>query len=419
MNKLDSELMLEQFLSKGHKQTDTEKDADVILFNTCSVRKHAEDKVYDNLRMLKPLKDKNPRLIIGLVGCMAEKEKANALDKIPFLDIVCGPNQEEAISDTIDEIIQTRSRIIKTGDGESAGKSPIRTLGSLSAYVLAMKGCNNFCSYCVVPYVRGKETSRPLGEIVNEAKMLSEKGAKEIILLGQCISSYADRGSKLSHLLKAVHEMVRIKRIRFVTSHPAYTTEDIFKAIKDLPKVCPHLHMPAQSGSDKILKAMNRKYTRGDYLKLAEKARGIVPGIEIASDFIVGFPGETEADFEDTASLIREVGFLNSFVFKYSSRPGTAADKMADDVPYKVKQERNKILLDIQGKISEEKNRLLVGKEVEILAEGRSKTNVMTQTGRTMQNHIVIFNSTDDLTGQLVKIKITSSTALSLRGELT
>jgi len=415
MNKLDSDLILDRLLDMGYRETDNEKDADIILFNTCSVRKHAEDRVYDNLRTLKPLKDKNPRLIIGLVGCMAEKEKTKALEKIPFLDIICGPNQEQGIPEMIEEIRKTHTKIIRTGDGENRiGK---RTTAGLSAFVLAMKGCNNFCSYCVVPYVRGKETSRPMEKIVDEVKMLAEKGTKEITLLGQSVTSYIDKANKLSHLLQAVHAIDGIKRIRFVTSHPAHMTEDVFKAIQALPKICPHLHMPAQSGSDKILKAMNRKYNRKDYLTLVEKARDAVPEIEIASDFIVGFPGETESDFQDTASLIKEARFLNSFVFKYSSRPGTAASKLDDDVPYPVKQERNKILLDIQSRISEEKNRHLVGKQVEILAQGKSKTNPKTQTGRTRQNHIVIFNSPDDLTGQLVKVKITSATALSLRGE--
>jgi len=439
MNKLDSETIGNNLIQYGHTLVTDETEADVIIFNTCSVRQSAEERAYANLRLLKTLKDSRPELIIGLVGCMAEKDKTDAVKRIPYLDLVCGPNQEHEIPRMIDEIHKERRTIIKTGEGirldtrehmNSLTREP-------SAYVLAMRGCDNYCSYCVVPYVRGREISRPMDDIVTEVKNLAQNGVKEITLLGQNISSYvvkrptpnAQPTTALSNLLKSIHDTDGIQRIRFITSHPAYTKEDLFYAMRDLPKVCPYIHMPAQSGSNKILKAMNRKYTREDYLRIIEKARKIIPDIEFGSDFIVGFPGETESDFQETVALIKEVKFINSFIFKYSTRPGTASAKLLDDVPYKVKQERNKILLDIQSQISREKNQSLVGKTMEILVEGKSKTNPNRLQGRTKYNQIVICEATaesrpnrgetaEDLIGKLVNVTITSATDLSLRGKL-
>lgn len=442
MNKLDSDNIATTFLQQGYQLVDDEKTADIILFNTCSVRKSAEERAYANLRILKGLKDKNPSLIIGLIGCLAEKDKTNALNRVPYLDLICGPNQEYALPLIIEEIKKQRQTIVRTGpDRPSAIRHPAKdgtgefippTAGPgvypanggairnhSSAFVLAMRGCDNFCSYCVVPYLRGREISRLVGEIVDEVKNLAEKGVKEITLLGQNITAYGKNiQENLSGLLRAVNEISGVKRIRFITSHPSFVTEELFRTIRDLPKICPHLHIPAQSGSDKILKAMNRRYTRADYLRIIENGRKIVPEIEFGSDFIVGFPGEENADFQETVTLLKEVRFLNSFIFKYSPRPGTRASKLKDDVPYPVKQERNKILLETQNRISLEKNRALVGKTVEVLVEGKSKNNLHKQSGRTRQNHIVILESPADLTGQLIQVKIMDATALSLRGKV-
>jgi len=431
MNKLDSDNIAGGLEKQGYQMVNNEQEADIILFNTCSVRESAEERAYANLRILKNLKDKKPDLIIGLIGCLAEKDKTDALTRIPYLDLICGPNQETNIPQMIEEIIKTRRTIVRTGDEGQAGKATIcnppavypahrgAISNSFSAYVLAMRGCDNFCSYCVVPYLRGRETSRPVAEIVNEVKLLAEKGVKEITLLGQNITAYGkNTADNLSELLQAVNEISGVERIRFITSHPSFVTEELFEVIRDLPKVCPHLHIPAQSGSNKILKAMNRRYTREDYLWIIDKGRYLVPDIEFASDFIVGFPGETEEDFQETVALLKEARFLNSFIFKYSTRPGTRAGKLKDDIPYSVKQERNKILLEVQSRISLEKNRAMTGKIVEVLVEGKSKNNPAKQAGRTRQNHIVIIESPDSLTGQFVKVKITDATALSLRGEV-
>lgn len=421
MNRLDSDNIAGSLTQQGYRLVNDEEVADVILFNTCSVRKSAEERAYANLRMLKGLKDKNPNLIVGLIGCLAEKDKTNALSHVPYLDLICGPNQEYAIPSMIEEIKKQRTTLVRTGDNDKPAIShqPAAISKSVSAFVLAMRGCANFCSYCVVPYLRGREISRAVGEIVEEVKNLAEKGVKEITLLGQNITAYGKNASvDLSALLRAVNEVHGIERIRFITSHPSFVTEELFQTIRDLPKICPHLHIPAQSGSDKILKAMNRRYTRNDYLRIIEKGRRIVPEIEFASDFIVGFPGEQDADFQETVTLLKEVRFLNSFIFKYSARPGTKASRLKDDVPYPVKQERNKILLETQNRISLEKNRAMVGKTVEVLVEGKSKNNLLKQSGRTCPNHIVILESSADLTGQLIKVKITDATALSLRGEV-
>jgi tRNA-2-methylthio-N6-dimethylallyladenosine synthase len=418
MNKLDSEMVENDLVHAGYSLAESEADADIILFNTCSVRKSAEERVYNNLQLLKKFKDKKPELIIGLIGCMAEKEKESAFKKIPFLDIICGPNQERKIPEMIEKARQNKRVIVNTGDSSYTSDVIPRVSGTApSAFVLAMRGCDNYCSYCVVPYVRGSEISRPISEILVEANSLVERGVKEITLLGQNISSYGKGiNTELPELLSKLHGIKELKRIRFVTSHPAFTKDDLFKVMKDLPKVSPYIHMPAQSGSDKILKAMNRKYTRSEYIKIIEGARKILPGIEFGSDFIVGFPGETESDFKDTMSLMNEIKFISSFVFKYSIRPGTSAALLDDNIPYKVKQERNNILLAVQSEISKTKNQYLIGKELEILVEGENKKNPGRLQGRSPQNQIVFFEGAKSLIGKITKVKITAATALSLRG---
>ena len=368
MNKLDSELMADALIQHGHTIVQDEVEAEAILVNTCSVRAHAEERAYANLAALKNRKAKEPRLIIGLVGCMAEKDKTEALKRIPYLDFICGPNQEYALPEMIEEIRATNQKIIRTGPASGvrrlasgaclpAGRSETHNArrATHDAYVLAMKGCNNFCSYCIVPYVRGREVSRPFAEIVEEVKMLADNGTKEITLLGQNITAYSDNGSRLSELLKALYDIKGIQRISFITSYPADTTDDLFTVMRDLPKVSRYLHIPAQSGSNRILKAMNRRYTREDYLALIDYGRALLPDIAYSSDFIVGFPGETEADFQDTIDLVKEVQFDNSYIFKYSPRPGTAAAHLKDDVPQPVKEERNRILLEAQLGISRSK----------------------------------------------------------------
>jgi tRNA-2-methylthio-N6-dimethylallyladenosine synthase len=287
------------------------------------------------------------------------------------------------------------------------------------AFVSVMRGCDNYCSYCIVPYVRGREFSRPVEDVINEVKDLADDGCKEVMLLGQNVNSYGkglNGNTTLATLLRKLDPIEGIERIRFVTSHPGDMTKDILEAVGELPKVCEDLHMPAQSGSDRILERMRRQYTSEYYRELVEMAKSLVPDITIASDFIVGFPGETEDDFEDTVSLMRDVRYQNCFIFKYSPRTGTAATELKDDVPEETKKRRNQILLDLQSDISAEDNKEMIGKSVEILVEGTSKTDESRLTGRTRQNQIVVFSGSSSLLGKLTNVDIVDSTDLTLFG---
>jgi tRNA-2-methylthio-N6-dimethylallyladenosine synthase len=357
MNKLDSELIADALVQAGCKMVDTEQSAGVILLNACSVRQHAEERVYNRLNLLKKYKAANPDLIIGLVGCMAQKDKESAFKRIPHLDIVCGPHRYKTLVKLIEDARTKHKNINCTDtDGLLSDESPDRRSGAESrrmsgatdgqhAYIQAMRGCDTYCSYCIVPYVRGRETSRPIKDIIAEAQTLANQGVKDITLLGQNITRYQH---SLPALLKALHNITELKHIGFITGHPAFVTDELLGTMASLPKIRRELHIPAQSGSDRILKLMNRGYTAKDYLNIVNRANRLMPDIKIISDFIVGFPAETDNDFRSTVDLVKAGRFAKIFVFKYSPRPGTAAAKMPDDVPMATKKERNNLLLQIQ-----------------------------------------------------------------------
>lgn len=428
MNKLDSELALASLLRAGCRQVSRPEDADVVLFNTCSVRQHAEDKVYSRLGALKGLKRKRPGLVIGVLGCMAQREGRRIFDRAPHVSLVCGTHMLPRLPELIERASQKDARVLATGDEADAEletwsheRPKEARLHPFHAYVAIMRGCNNYCAYCVVPYVRGPEVSRPLNDIVEEARRLADQGCREITLLGQNVNSYRRAASGgqtagLPDLLTQLDAVAGIERIRFVTSHPKDLSRAILQAMASLPKVCEHLHMPAQAGSDRILRLMNRRYSAAHYLELVALAREIVADITVASDFIVGFPSETEADFQQTADLMRRVRFQQCFIFRYSPRPGTAAADLPDDVPPEAKAQRNQTLLDLQEEISREDNARLVGQTVEVLVEGPSKGDKRKLTGRTCQNHIVVFEGPAGLAGQLVQVEVTGSTPLTLHG---
>ncbi len=423
MNKADSELALGLLFEKGFQMARNEANADIILFNTCSVRQHAEDRVYSRLAQLKTHKTRRPGLVIGVLGCMAQKEGEAIFRRYPHVDMVCGTRMFDKLPELLERLSLSSNHLLAISDEKVISYPRQRPPGEnpYQAYVTVMRGCNNYCSYCIVPYVRGPEVSRSVEEIVQEAESLVKGGCKEITLLGQNINTYGNDlsdASNLSKLLRAVSEVEGLKRLRFVTSHPKDMTEEVFEAMAELPKVCKHLHMPAQSGSARILDRMERGYTAAHYLGLVDLARKLVPDIGIASDFIVGFPGETDEDFEDTVRLMEAVRFQNSYIFKYSPRPGTKAAELQDDVPIAVKKERNQRLLELQSRISLEENKKMIGRTVEMLAEGPSKSNKRRLTGRTSQNQIVVFEGSDDLKGQLVKVKVEEVTALTLFGRL-
>ncbi len=430
MNKLDSELSIGSLAKRGYSFAEDEKGADVILLNTCSVRDKAEHKVYSQLGSLRDQKEKNPELILGVLGCMAQNEGDKIFKRMPHVNLVCGTRMFSKLPELLEEIGEGNKRILAIDeDGEvNFDRLVTQRQNRFNAFVSIMRGCDNYCSYCIVPYVRGREFSRPVTDIVDEVKGLADDGCKEITLLGQNVNSYGkglNGKVTLATLLRELDPIDGIERIHFLTSHPKDMTKEILEAVGELPGVCEYLHMPAQSGSDRILKKMRRQYTSVHYRELVEMAKSIVPGIKVASDFIVGFPGETEEDFQSTADLLKEVRCQNSFIFKYSPRTGTAATELIDDVIEETKKSRNHILLELQKEISIEENRKMHGKSVEVLVEGESKSDANRLIGRTRQNQIVAFSLSEGsnqagvfstLPGTLVNVDIVDSTDLTLFG---
>ncbi len=397
MNILDSQLIEGQLRARGMQPVSDVRQADVILFNTCSVRQHAEDKVLARLGQVRRLKASRPHTVVGVVGCMAQRAKDDLFVAAPHVDLICGPGELNKLPALIDEVVERHAQVAALSDSQSRrsallerslqydslealdlSRSPALEGRVLQSYVRVQRGCDKFCTYCIVPFTRGPERCRPPGHIVREVQALAAAGCREITLLGQTVNSYLydedGRAVGLARLLERVHAVDGIDRIRFVTSFPADFDEDIFRVMRDYPRVMPQLHIPAQSGSDRILKAMRRGYSVADYLRLMETARRFVPEIALAGDFIVGFCGETEDDFARTVELVRAVEYDGLFVFKYSPRPGTRSDKvLVDDVPDEIKARRNQELLAVHSEIALRRKQALIGRTVEVLVEGYSK----------------------------------------------
>ena len=354
MNVRDSEFVMGILLESGFKKSDSEDRADVIIFNSCSVRKHAEDRLFSNISELKHLKRRRPSLIIGLMGCTAQAYKEKAIGRAPIIDFVCGPGNVHEIPAIIKKVISSGRAIIATDKVDSPRPElfpEFRNEGSF-ANVSISEGCNNYCSYCIVPYVRGRERSRDAEDIIREVGGLASRGFKEVILLGQNVNSYK---YGFVQLLERLNEVKGIEKIRFMTSHPKDASKELFETMCDLKKIDKRLHLPVQSGSDRILKLMNRGYTKNHYQELVKMYRKIVPGGEITTDIIVGFPTETEKDFKDTVRLIEKIKFDGAYIFKYSSRPPAKSCKLKDDVPSEEKQRRLAVILDIQREMSRKK----------------------------------------------------------------
>jgi len=426
MNVHDSEKIAGTAASLGYEAVDSEEKADLIIFNTCCVREHAELKVYGNLGRLKRLKAKNPDIIIAVCGCMTQqKEVAQHIAKrYPFVDIVFGTNKIHKLAEFIANAKAAGGTIVDIKE-DTKGKIiegvPVHREDGLKAWVAVMHGCDNYCSYCIVPYVRGRERSRKKEHIIDEIKELGQNGIKEVTLLGQNVNSYGrdlDEETDFAMLLRDVNRINGIERIRFVTSHPKDLSSGLIYAIRDCEKVCEHIHLPFQAGSSRILEKMNRKYTKEQYIELANRIKSEIPDASITTDIMVGFPGETEEDFLNTLDVVEKVRFDSAFTFLYSKRKGTPAEKMDGQVPDRIKHERLNRILDLTQKITARNNRLLRDKNLEVLVEGISKTHANRLTGRTRTNKIVHFEGGADLIGRLVPVKITKPQSWSLYGEV-
>ncbi len=446
MNLLDSELVVASLRNRGYALAEKPSRADVILFNTCSVREHAEEKIYSALGRLKHIKRQHPEKVIGVIGCMAQNHQSKVFQRAPYVDLVVGPGQLHQIPDLIDTVTESgkpqievsldrKSSHRKTVEQSFESYDPLRMPemrpSRYQAFVRIQIGCDKFCTYCIVPKVRGPEQGRNPKEILVEAQQLADEGCREIILLGQTVNSYqykeSGKTTRLSDLLYQLSAIEGIDRLKFVTNYPRDMKQDLLQAVSQLPKCAHYLHVPAQSGSNRMLRLMKRGYTVEQYREMLAHIRDEIPSAAVTSDFIVGFCGETEDDFALTCELVQEAKFKNSFIFKYSERPGTkGADRYPDDIPDKVKKDRNNQLLSIQNAISEQINQQKIGCEYEVLVEGPSKSSRKQEqngdriqlTGRTMTDDIVVFDGNLRQMGQLLPITIYDANAFTLFGEV-
>lgn len=423
MNENDSERLAGQLKNIGYEKQDDLSLADLIIVNTCCVRESAENKIYGKIGDLKRLKTANPNLIIGITGCMAQKDGDAILKKASHVDFVMGTNKIHEISNIIAEVEQSHGRVVNViqGDQEMPGDLPTIRNGSISTWIPIMYGCNNFCTYCIVPYVRGRERSRDLEDILKEVRDVASQGFKEITLLGQNVNSYGkdSASADFADLLTAVDKIEGIERIRYMTSHPRDLNDKVIDAIKNSRHICEQFHLPVQYGNDTILKSMNRGYTTDDYRNLVGKIRAAVPHASITTDLIVGFPGETEETFQDTLNFLKEIRYDAAYTFLYSKRSGTPAAEMQNQVSTELKKKRLQQLMDVQNQISLEINQQLEGRVLEVMVEGSSKTDENVLSGRTRTNKIVLWDKVGhEAVGQLVQIKITHPQTWVLKGEL-
>ncbi len=470
MNEYDSEIMAGLLKDSGYHLTDDLREADVILLNTCYVREKVKHKVYSKLGELKKLKEKKPELILGLCGCLVQKEPKETLRQAPYLDFILGTSNFFELPQVLREICgnqvavpfmaqlsdesdryntratapfmaqtkegepedqvavpfmaqarKRRTQVIRVEEDRAVPENlPKLRKRKFGAFVPVIRGCDNFCSYCNVPYVRGREKSRSPKDILKEIEGLSHQGYKEVTLLGQNVNSYGgglERKIDFADLLGIVNQVEGLSRIRFTTSHPKDLSDKLIKRMAELDKVCEHLHLPIQSGSNGILSRMNRGYTREEYKCLVDKVRQIIPGISLTTDIIVGFPGETEKDFEDTLDLVKEIGFDGAFTFCYSPLAGTKVAEFKERVTQEVSKERLRKLIEVQQGITLERNKPLIGQNLEVLVEGISKKSPYELEGRTRGNKIVIFKGKENLIGELISLRITEAGCWALRGE--
>ena len=435
MNERDSEQVAHSLIERGYERAANELEADVVLLNTCSVRDMADQKALGKMRMLGRMANERPHVIFGFLGCMAQARGDSLLKNLPHVDLVVGTQRFHRVADYVEDLRQRkRTRAMDDPrfsivdiEEETGSQSTIREQQLLpkqaTAFVSIMQGCNMRCTFCIVPQTRGAERSRTIEEIVDEVRVLVSCDVKEVTLLGQIVNLYGrhefeklDNKSPFVQLLEAVHEIGGLERVRFTSPHPIGFSDDLIDAYRRLPKLACHLHLPVQSGSNKILKAMHRTYTAEKYIDLVQRVRDARRGIAITTDIIVGFPGETEADFQQTRALVEQVRFDNAFVFRYSARRGTPAAEMAEQIDESVKEQRNHELLEVVNQLAVQINQRLVGQTFEVLCEKPSKTNPFRLMGRTRTNKIVLFEGSDELLGKLVDVRIERATGFSLYG---
>ena len=439
MNFRDSEEVVGLLLDRGYTLTEEDTQADVILVNTCSVREHAEDKVWSLLGVLRKLKARNPELVIGVMGCMAKSQRGTIFQRAPYVDFISGPSQLYEVPDLLEAVYKKRG-VSGAGEGScdsAASMKPLMAIqqkkraefktvsyhsNPVSAFVTIMEGCDKVCSYCIIPYTRGPEVSRPAEQIVEEVRKLASEGYKEVMLLGQNVNSYGtrfgddplgkpkeERKVTFAQLLEQVNAIPGLERIRFITSHPWDAVEEMFGAMGSLEKVCEHIHLPVQAGSNGVLERMRRGYTADDYLQKLARLRIRVPGVAVTTDIIVGFPGETDADFEETVKLMEKARFDSAFMFNYSPRPFAAASKWADDVPIEVKDARLQRIIALQEKISREEGERRIGETVEVLVEEPGM-------GRARTNRKVYFPADGEKAGEIVSVTVESVRGVSFVG---
>jgi tRNA-2-methylthio-N6-dimethylallyladenosine synthase len=446
MNVLDSEMVVASLRKRGYELTDQPIEADAILFNTCSVRQHAEDKVYSSLGKLKQLKQRFPEKVIGVMGCMAQKDQESIFARASYVDLIVGPGQLRQVPDLVERVQQGQGRQVELSLGRRDGptedirrshetfdplRDPSMRPTPWQAYVRIQIGCDKFCTYCIVPMVRGPEQGRPPSEIIAEARLLADQGCREITLLGQTVNSYKYRNgestTRLADLLYALNDIEGLLRLKFVTSYPKDMTDDLLRAVRGLPKCSPYLHVPAQSGSNVVLERMKRGYTVEEYQDMMNRIRTMVPNYAVSSDFIVGFSGETEKDHQQTLDLVAECRFKNSFIFKYSVRPGTkGAELLMNDVAPEIVSRRHSEMLELQNKISAEDNQQRIGQEFDVLVEGPSKAAIqrgdegplLQMVGRTACDRIVVFDGNRRQAGEILPVTIYDAHSHTLFGQV-
>lgn len=422
MNEHDSEVIDGLLTERGFSSVKERKDASIVIINTCSVRDNADKRFFGTLGQLKKRKESDPSFIVCVCGCMMQQQRVvdTIKAKYPWVDVIFGTNSIHHIPELIEKVAIEKEKVVDIIENteEIVEGLPAKRLFDHKALVNIMFGCNNFCTYCIVPYTRGREKSRAPEAIIDEVKGLVADGVKEIMLLGQNVNSYDGNGTSFAELLKMLNDVDGLERIRFMTSNPKDLSDELIEAFAVCDKLCRNLHLPIQSGSNRVLKRMNRKYTREDYLKLIEKLRKTVPDITLSTDIIVGFPGETNEDFEETLSIVKEVEYDSAFTFIYSIRKGTPAEKFEDQIEESEKHRRFDLLVNAVNEISEKKNKAYQDRVEKVLVDGVSKNDKSTLTGRTDGFKLVNFAGKKELIGSLVDVKITDAKTFSLFGEV-